>query len=114
MMLNVFEHFQNELSGNPNDPRIRKQYFDYKEKIRKLQLKETEEKILKDKVENLIKGNKPTKEFFSTLKRKSDFQYAKSGIRSPPNKLPKAAQGMYGNGLIINTHEIFILLILLC
>ena len=64
MMLNVFEHFQNELSSNPNDPRIRKQYFDYKEKIRKLQLKETEEKILKDKVENLIKGNKPTKEFF--------------------------------------------------
>ena len=60
-----------------------------------MQLKEAEEKILKDKVDILIKGNRPTKDFFSALKRKSDFQSKFiTGLTSTGNVFKSDPQGI--------------------
>ena len=72
MMKNTLNFLLELVTINPKSKIHSKQYFDYKKKLSKRQLKMAKERILKDKTEKYFFGDRPTKEFFENFKRKSD------------------------------------------
>ena len=72
MMKNTLSFLLELLTLNPDSKIHVRNYFEYKKKLSTRQLKDTKEKILREKANKYFLGDRPTKDFFETFKRKSD------------------------------------------
>ena len=72
MMRNTLDHLLQLVKNEPENKQYVKQYFDYKNKLSKSQLKKSKEKFFKENVGKFLNGDCPTQEFFQTFKRKTD------------------------------------------
>ena len=72
MMKHTLDVILNIMTQHPENKSCVKQYFDYKNKLSSKQLKMSKEKILKQNADKLFFGDRPTKEFFETFKRRTD------------------------------------------
>ena len=72
MMRNTLDTLLKVMTQNTGNKSCIKQYFDYKAKLSKKLLKMSKEKILKHNVDKYFFGDRPSKEFFETFKRKTD------------------------------------------
>ena len=72
MMRNTLNFLLELVTLNPNSKTHVKQYFDYRNKLSLRQLKMAKERILKENGDKYFFGDRPTKEFFESFKRKTD------------------------------------------